>query len=40
MLWAAEIPPEVLVSGHGYDVQTGPVTTVIDKTSKTQPVPG
>ena len=36
VLWADEIPPDVLVSGHVYDVQTGLVTTVVDAKSKTQ----
>ena len=34
VLWASEIPPDVLVSGHVYDVQTGLVTTVVDAKSK------
>ena len=38
VLWAREIPPDVLVSGHVYDVHTGLVTTVIDSKSKTQAV--
>ena len=36
VLWAGEIPPDVLVSGHVYDVQTGLVTTVVDAKSKKQ----
>ena len=34
VLWAGEIPPDVLVSGHVYDVKTGLVTTVVDAKSK------
>jgi len=34
VLWAEEIPPEVRVSGHVYDVATGLVTTVVDATRK------
>jgi carbonic anhydrase len=34
VLWAEPIPPEVLVSGHVYDVQTGLVTTIVDAKSK------
>ena len=30
VLWAPEIPPNVQVSGHVYDVKTGLVTTVVD----------
>jgi len=30
MLWAREIPSDVRVSGHVYDVRTGVVTTVAD----------
>ena len=30
VLWAAEIPADVRVSGHVYDVGTGLVTTVVD----------
>jgi carbonic anhydrase len=30
VLWADGIPPEVRVSGHVYDVETGIVTTVVD----------
>ena len=29
VLWAEEIQPDVLVSGHVYDVETGLVTTVV-----------
>jgi carbonic anhydrase len=34
VLWADEIPQNVLVSGHVYDVNTGIVTTVVDARSK------
>jgi carbonic anhydrase len=34
VLWADEIRPEVLVSGHVYDVQTGLVTTIVDAKKK------
>lgn len=34
VLWADEISPEVFVSGHVYDVETGLVTTVVDARSK------
>jgi carbonic anhydrase len=30
VLWAREIPSDVRVSGHVYDVRTGVVTTVVD----------
>jgi carbonic anhydrase len=30
VLWAEEIPADVRVSGHVYDVGTGLVTTVVD----------
>jgi carbonic anhydrase len=30
VLWAPEVPSDVLVSGHVYDVRTGVVTTVVD----------
>jgi carbonic anhydrase len=30
ILWAAEIPQNVRVSGHVYDVGTGLVTTIVD----------
>jgi carbonic anhydrase len=30
VLWAREIPSDVQVSGHVYDVKTGVVTTVVD----------
>ena len=33
LLWAPEIPSNVAVSGHVYDVVTGLLTTVIDATS-------
>jgi hypothetical protein len=34
VLWAAEIPENVRVSGHVYDVNTGIVTTVVDAKSR------
>ena len=34
VLWADQIPPNVLVSGHVYDVQTGIVTTIVDAKKK------
>jgi carbonic anhydrase len=34
VLWADPIPPDVLVSGHVYDVETGLVTTVVDAKKK------
>jgi carbonic anhydrase len=34
VLWADEVPVEVCVSGHVYDVETGLVTTVVDARSK------
>ena len=34
VLWAGQIPPDVLVSGHVYDVGTGRVTTVVEAKSK------
>jgi carbonic anhydrase len=34
VLWADSIPPDVLVSGHVYDVETGLVTTVADAKKK------
>jgi carbonic anhydrase len=34
VLWADEIPPDVLVSGHVYDVETGRVTTIVDARKK------
>ncbi len=34
VLWADEIPANVLVSGHVYDVATGLVTTVVDAKAK------
>ena len=34
VLWADEVSPEVFVSGHVYDVETGLVTTVVDARSK------
>jgi carbonic anhydrase len=34
VLWADQTPPDVLVSGHVYDVETGRVTTVVDAKSK------
>jgi carbonic anhydrase len=30
VLWADAIRPDVLVSGHVYDVETGVVTTIVD----------
>jgi carbonic anhydrase len=37
ILWAAEIPQHVSVSGHVYDVETGLVTTVVDAKATRQP---
>src|ERR1700744_1999484 len=34
VLWAQEIPADVRVSGHVYDVSTGLVTTVVDAKSR------
>jgi carbonic anhydrase len=34
VLWAQEVPSQVLVSGHVYDVKTGVVTTVVDAKAK------
>jgi carbonic anhydrase len=34
VLWAQEVPSQVLVSGHVYDVRTGVVTTVVDAKAK------
>ena len=34
VLWADQIPPDVLVSGHVYDLETGRVTTVVEAKSK------
>ena len=34
VLWAREIPSDVRVSGHIYDVRTGVVTTVVDAKSR------
>jgi carbonic anhydrase len=34
VLWAQEIPSEVRVSGHVYDVKTGLVSTVVDAKSR------
>ena len=34
VLWAAEVPQNVQVSGHVYDVATGLVTTVVDAKSR------
>jgi carbonic anhydrase len=34
VLWAREIPSDVRVSGHVYDVKTGVVTTVVDAKSR------
>jgi carbonic anhydrase len=36
-LWADEIPPQVAVSGHVYDVKTGLVTTIVDAKTSRQP---
>jgi carbonic anhydrase len=37
VLWAAEIPPHVPVSGHVYDVETGLVATVVEAEATRQP---
>jgi carbonic anhydrase len=37
VLWAPQIPPQVQVSGHVYDVATGLVTTVVDAKAPRQP---
>jgi len=37
VLWAPQIPPQVQVSGHVYDVGTGLVTTVVDAKAPRQP---
>ena len=34
VLWDDQISPEVQVSGHVYDVETGMVTTIVDATKK------
>ena len=34
VLWTDQIPSDVLVSGHVYDVDTGVVTTVVDAKGK------
>lgn len=34
VLWADPIPPDVLVSGHVYDIRTGLVTTIVDAKKK------
>jgi carbonic anhydrase len=34
VLWAQEVPSQVLVSGHVYDVGTGVVSTVVDAKAK------
>lgn len=34
VLWATEIPANVLVSGHVYDLGTGLVTTVVEATAR------
>ena len=34
VLWAAEVPQNVQVSGHVYDVATGLITTVVDAKSR------
>ena len=33
-LWAEEIPDNVRVSGHVYDLDTGLVTTIVDAKSR------
>jgi carbonic anhydrase len=35
VLWAEEIPQNVRVSGHVYDIDTGLVTTVVDAKDRT-----
>jgi hypothetical protein len=37
VLWAQEVPSQVRVSGHVYDVKTGLVSTVVDAKSKKYP---
>jgi carbonic anhydrase len=39
VLWAAEVPARVLVSGHVYDVETGLLTTVVEATARPEPAP-
>lgn len=34
VLWAEEVPQNVRVSGHVYDVATGLVTTIVDAKSR------
>jgi carbonic anhydrase len=34
VLWARQIPSDVRVSGHVYDLATGLVTTVVDAKSR------
>jgi carbonic anhydrase len=34
VLWAEEVPQNVRVSGHVYDVHTGLVTTIVDAKAK------
>jgi len=34
VLWAPEVPENVLVSGHVYDVASGLVTTIVDATAR------
>ena len=34
VLWPQEIPSQVRVSGHVYDVKTGVVSTVVDAKSR------
>ena len=34
VLWAEEIPQNVHVSGHVYDIGTGLVTTIVDAKSR------
>jgi carbonic anhydrase len=36
VLWAEEIPQNVHVSGHVYDVSTGLVTTIVDAITRKQ----
>ena len=35
VLWAEEIPQDVSVSGHVYDIETGLVTTIVDAKGRT-----
>jgi carbonic anhydrase len=34
VLWAAEVPENIQVSGHVYDVATGLVSTIVDAKSR------